>query len=77
MNKAEFKPIHPGASPSSRFFLHEKYAWMALDEGRRRWPRKAVIQLLYLETVAAKWLFSQEKATSHDICKGMRIVEPL
>ena len=37
----------------------------------------AVPQLLYLETIAAKWLFSQEKATSHDTCKGMRIVEPL
>jgi hypothetical protein len=37
----------------------------------------AVPQLLYLETIAAKWLFSQEKATSHEICKGMRIVEPL
>jgi hypothetical protein len=33
--------------------------------------------LQYLETIAAKWLFSQEKATSHDICKSMRIVEPL
>jgi hypothetical protein len=32
--------------------------------------------LLYLETIAAEWLFSQEKATLHDICKGMRIVEP-
>jgi hypothetical protein len=36
-----------------------------------------VPQLLYLEATAAKWLFSQEKATSHDIRKGMRIVEPL
>jgi hypothetical protein len=36
-----------------------------------------VPQLLYLETIAAKWLFSQEKATSHDISKGKRIVEPL
>jgi hypothetical protein len=37
----------------------------------------AVPQLLYLETIAAEWLFPQEKATSHAICKGMRIVEPL
>jgi hypothetical protein len=37
----------------------------------------AVSQLRYLETTAAKWLFFQEKATSQDICKGMRIVEPL
>jgi hypothetical protein len=33
--------------------------------------------LQYLETIAAKWLFSQEKASSHDIGKGMRIVEAL
>jgi hypothetical protein len=36
----------------------------------------AVPQLPYLEAIAAKWIFSQEKATSHDICKGNRIVEP-
>jgi hypothetical protein len=37
----------------------------------------AVPQWLYLETIAAKWLFSHEKATSRDSCEGMRIVGPL
>ena len=37
----------------------------------------ALPQLLYLETIAAKWLCSQEKAIAHDISKGMKIVEPL
>jgi hypothetical protein len=42
-----------------------------------RQRRTAVPQLLYVEAIAIKWLFSQEKATSHEISKGMRIVEPL
>jgi hypothetical protein len=37
----------------------------------------AVPQLLYPETTAAKWLFPQEKATSHGAGKDTLIVEPL
>jgi hypothetical protein len=37
----------------------------------------AVPQLLYPETTTAKWLFPQEKATSHGAGKDTLIVEPL
>jgi hypothetical protein len=68
-------------APSLRFCSAQKNwspTWVRiLPKTMLSGPTTAVPQLLYLETIAAKWLFSQARATLHDICDGIRIVEPL
>jgi hypothetical protein len=48
-----------------------------MAEGAEPVRATAVPQLLYPETTTAKWLFPQEKATSHGAGKDTLIVEPL
>jgi hypothetical protein len=38
---------------------------------------RAVLQLLYTETSAVEWLFSQENATLHELDQCTLIGEPL
>jgi hypothetical protein len=40
-------------------------------------PSIAVLRLLYSGTIALKWIFPQEKATSVEAGQGISIGEPL